>query len=64
MVVICGAMAGIVHLAIWLTATTSASVWAFAVLYGWFGGGYIAMITAVIVQVVGLDQIEGATGWA
>lgn len=64
MVLICGAMAGIVHLAVWLTATTDASVWAFAVLYGWFGGGYIAMITAVIAQVVGVDQIEPATGWS
>ncbi|KAI7856833.1 major facilitator superfamily domain-containing protein [Circinella umbellata] len=64
MAVICGTMACIAHLAVWLTATSEGSMWAFAILYGIFGGGYISMITAVIVEVVGLERVESGTGWA
>ncbi|KAI9492078.1 major facilitator superfamily domain-containing protein [Zychaea mexicana] len=64
MAVICGLMACIAHLAVWVTATSAGSMWAFVVLYGLFGGGYIAMITAVITEVVGVDRIESGTGWA
>ncbi|KAI9254469.1 major facilitator superfamily domain-containing protein [Phascolomyces articulosus] len=63
MAVICGCMACIAHLAVWLTASSESSMWAFAVLYGLFGGGYIAMITAVIGQVAGEDRIDSGTGW-
>ncbi|KAI9266541.1 major facilitator superfamily domain-containing protein [Phascolomyces articulosus] len=64
MAVICGLMACVAHLAVWLTATSAGSMWAFVVLYGIFGGGYISMITAVIVEVVGLERVESGTGWA
>ncbi|KAI9491921.1 major facilitator superfamily domain-containing protein [Zychaea mexicana] len=64
MAVICGIMACIAHLCVWMTATSEGSMWAFAVLYGLFGGGYIAMITAVIAEVVGVDRIDSGTGWA
>ncbi|KAI9278286.1 major facilitator superfamily domain-containing protein [Phascolomyces articulosus] len=64
MAVFCGLMACIAHLAVWLTATNAGSMWAFAVLYGIFGGGYIAMITSVIAQVVGVDRVDHGTGWA
>ncbi|KAI9266539.1 major facilitator superfamily domain-containing protein [Phascolomyces articulosus] len=64
MAVICATMACIAHLAVWLTASSEGSMWAFAILYGIFGGGYISMITAVIVEVVGLDRVESGTGWA
>lgn len=63
MAVICGLMACVAHLAVWLTATTDASMWAFAILYGMFGGGYITMITAITAQLVGLDHVEAGTGW-
>ncbi|KAI9492076.1 major facilitator superfamily domain-containing protein [Zychaea mexicana] len=63
MAVICCSVSCIAHLAVWLTATSEGSMWAFAVLYGFFGGGYISMITAVIVEVVGLDRVESGTGW-
>ena len=64
MAVICGLMACIAHLAVWLTASSEGSMWAFAVLYGLFGGGYIAMITALIAEVAGVDRIDSGTGWA
>ncbi|KAI8143038.1 major facilitator superfamily domain-containing protein [Fennellomyces sp. T-0311] len=64
MAIICGLMACIAHLAVWMTATSEGSMWAFAVLYGLFGGGYIAMITAVIAEVVGVDRVDSGTGWA
>ncbi|KAI7856836.1 major facilitator superfamily domain-containing protein [Circinella umbellata] len=64
MAVICGLMACVAHLAVWTTATSAGSMWAFVILYGIFGGGYIAMITAVITEVVGIDHLESGTGWA
>ncbi|KAI8138982.1 major facilitator superfamily domain-containing protein [Fennellomyces sp. T-0311] len=64
MAVVCGLMACIAHLAVWVTASSAASMWAFAVLYGLFGGGYISMITAVITEIVGVDRVDSGTGWA
>ena len=64
MAVFCSIMACIVHLAVWLTATSAGSMWAFACLYGIFGGGYIAMITSLTAQIVGVDRVDTGTGWA
>ncbi|KAI9301975.1 major facilitator superfamily domain-containing protein [Cunninghamella echinulata] len=63
MCVVTSFMAAIMCLAVWSTATTAGAVWAFAAVYGYFASGYIAMITAVISQVVGADQVENATGY-
>ncbi|KAI8342301.1 major facilitator superfamily domain-containing protein [Chlamydoabsidia padenii] len=63
MTMVCSMMTGIVCLAVWTTASTAGSLWAFVVLFGFFGGGYVAMITAVIAECVGVDMIESATGW-
>lgn len=59
---ICILMTGVMCLAVWLTATTAASVWAFAALFGLFGGGYMTMLPAVLAQVVGLEEIEPSNG--
>ncbi|KAI8147150.1 major facilitator superfamily domain-containing protein [Fennellomyces sp. T-0311] len=64
MAVFCALMACVAHLAVWMTATTEGSMWAFAILYGIFGGGYIAMITAVVAQVVGVENVDSGLGWA
>ncbi|KAI9318586.1 major facilitator superfamily domain-containing protein [Dichotomocladium elegans] len=55
-------MTGLLCLALWYNATTEASVWAFAALFGLFGGGYMAMIPALLAQVVGLEEIESSNG--
>ena len=34
MAVICGLMACVAHLAVWATATSAGSMWAFVILYG------------------------------
>lgn len=33
-------------------------------LYHTLGGGYIAMITALTAQVVGIERVDSGTGWA
>lgn len=63
MCVVTSFMAALMCLAVWSTATAAPSVWAFAAIYGFFASGYIAMITAVISQVVGAEQVENATGY-
>lgn len=63
MTMICSVMTGIVCLAVWTTAHTAGQLWAFVVLFGFFGGGYVSMITAVIAECVGVELIESATGW-
>ncbi|CAO3595497.1 unnamed protein product [Absidia cylindrospora] len=63
MTFLCGIMTGVVCLGVWYTAETAASLWAFCVLFGIFGGGYVAMITSVIAECVGVEMIESATGW-
>ncbi|KAI9488801.1 major facilitator superfamily domain-containing protein [Zychaea mexicana] len=55
-------MAGLLCLVLWLPAKNEATVWAFAALFGVFGGGYMAMIPSLLVQVVGADQLEAANG--
>lgn len=57
-------IAAIAHFAIWLTATTEASMWAFAVLQGIAQGGYMAIIYALINDYVTLDYADAAIGWA
>ncbi|KAF7730055.1 hypothetical protein EC973_003000 [Apophysomyces ossiformis] len=59
---ICITMTGILCLAIWLPATTAAQVWVFAALFGYFGGGYMTSVPAVLAQIVGLEDIETANG--
>ncbi|ORX46267.1 MFS general substrate transporter [Hesseltinella vesiculosa] len=56
-------MVGVVIMAVWYTATTAASVWAFAALFGVMGGGFLAILPAVLVQCVGLASLETANGW-
>ncbi|KAI8967438.1 major facilitator superfamily domain-containing protein [Mycotypha africana] len=55
-------MTGVLSLALWLPSTTAGGIWAFAALFGYFGGGYMAMVPALLGQVVGMDEIEAANG--
>ncbi|KAL1929048.1 hypothetical protein VTP01DRAFT_2107 [Rhizomucor pusillus] len=59
---ICTFMAGVMSVAVWVNAHNEATIWAFAVLYGFFGGGYIALFPTVQPQVVGLENISPAVG--
>lgn len=59
---ICTFLAGVMCLAIWINTYNEATIWVFAVLYGFFGGGYIALFPTVQPQVVGLENISPAVG--
>lgn len=55
-------MTGVMCLAVWLPSTNPAGIWAFAALFGYFGGGYMATVPGVLGQVVGMEEIEAANG--
>ncbi|KAG1450916.1 hypothetical protein G6F46_002108 [Rhizopus delemar] len=55
-------MCGVSCLVIWTNVHNEATLWAFAVIYGFCGGGYISMFPAVQPQVVGLEHIGPAIG--
>ncbi|KAI8368040.1 major facilitator superfamily domain-containing protein [Blakeslea trispora] len=55
-------LTGVMCLAVWLPATNPAGIWAFAAMFGYFGGGYLVMVPALLGQVVGMDDIEPANG--
>ncbi|KAI8333816.1 major facilitator superfamily domain-containing protein [Chlamydoabsidia padenii] len=59
---ICIAMTGVMCLVLWLPATNAAAIWAFAATFGLFGGGYMVMVPAVLVQCVGIDEVEASNG--
>ncbi|KAI8145277.1 major facilitator superfamily domain-containing protein [Fennellomyces sp. T-0311] len=59
---LCTFLAGVMCLAVWVNAANEATIWVFAVLYGFFGGGYIALFPTVQPQVVGLENIAPAVG--
>jgi MFS family permease len=55
-------MTGVMCLAVWLVVTTPAGIWTFAAMFGYFGGGYMVMVPALLGQVVGMADIEAANG--
>ncbi|KAI8876454.1 MFS general substrate transporter [Backusella circina FSU 941] len=59
---ICTFMCGVCCLTIWTNVHNEATLWVFAILYGFFGGGYVALFPAVQPQVVGLENISPAIG--
>ncbi|KAG2212545.1 hypothetical protein INT46_010026 [Mucor plumbeus] len=59
---LCTFLAGIMSLAIWTNARTEPTIWVFAVLYGFFGGGYLTLFPASLPQVAGYDNINAANG--
>ncbi|KAI8074432.1 major facilitator superfamily domain-containing protein [Gongronella butleri] len=61
--VVCLGLTGIFMLTLWLTATSEAQVWAFTIMYGIFGAGSVTTITGIIVEAVGMELVEPATGW-
>lgn len=59
---VCTFLSGIFTLAIWTTAKTSAAIWVYVVLYGYFGGGYLTLNGASLPEVAGYDNITAANG--
>ncbi|KAL4206843.1 MFS general substrate transporter [Rhizopus microsporus] len=55
-------MTGVMCLAVWLPAKNAAMIWAFAAMFGYFGGGHLTMVPALLGQIVGMDDIEAANG--
>lgn len=63
MAVFSGLLCVIIQLSVWFTATTAASFWAFAILYGMVIGSFGTLIIAVIVDCVGVERSEIGVGW-
>ncbi|KAI8378769.1 major facilitator superfamily domain-containing protein [Choanephora cucurbitarum] len=59
---LCTFFCGVCCLAIWINVHNEATLWVFAVLYGFFGGGYVALFPTVQPQIVGLEHIGPAIG--
>lgn len=59
---LCTFMCGVCCLVIWTNVHNEGTLWAFAALYGFFGGGYIALFPTVQPQIVGLEHIGPAIG--
>ncbi|CAO3694646.1 unnamed protein product [Rhizopus microsporus] len=59
---LCTFLCGASCLLIWTNVHNEGTLWAFAVIYGFFGGGYVALFPAVQPQVVGLENIGPAIG--
>ncbi|CAO3618514.1 unnamed protein product [Mucor fragilis] len=59
---VCTFLSGIFTLAIWTTAKTSAAIWVYVVLYGYFGAGYLTMYGSSLPEVAGYDNITAANG--
>ncbi|KAL0094038.1 major facilitator superfamily domain-containing protein [Phycomyces blakesleeanus] len=59
---LCTILTGVMCLGLWLNANSAATVWAFAAMFGLFGGGYLTTVPAVLAQVVGMEDIEAANG--
>ncbi|KAI9485361.1 MAG: major facilitator superfamily domain-containing protein [Benjaminiella poitrasii] len=59
---ICTFLSGIFTLAIWTTAKSAAAIWVYAVLYGFFGGGYLTLNGAALPEVAGYEYINAANG--
>lgn len=59
---ICTFMCGLTCLLIWTNVHNEATLWVFAILYGFFGGGYVALFPTVQPQIVGLEHISPAVG--
>lgn len=59
---ICTFLTGVMCLAIWTNARTEPTIWVFAVLYGFFGGGHLTLFPASLPQVAGYNNIAAANG--
>ncbi|CAO3668307.1 unnamed protein product [Rhizopus stolonifer] len=59
---ICTFLCGVSCLVIWTNVHNEGTLWAFAVIYGFFGGGYVSLFPTVQPQVVGLEHIGPALG--
>ncbi|CEG69920.1 hypothetical protein RMATCC62417_05910 [Rhizopus microsporus] len=59
---LCTFLSGIFSLCIWTNAHSEATIWVFAVLYGFFGAGYLTLFPASLPQVAGYENITPANG--
>ncbi|KAH7142933.1 putative monocarboxylate permease [Dactylonectria estremocensis] len=55
-------LSGIWILALWLPDTSDAAIIAFAVLFGFFSGAYVALITPLIMQISPIAEIGFRSG--
>ncbi|ORX90486.1 MFS general substrate transporter [Basidiobolus meristosporus CBS 931.73] len=58
----CVLLDSLIILVFWPFATTFSSVFAFAILYGFFGGGYISMLPVVSAELFGIEKIATTIG--
>lgn len=49
-------------LALWIPATTPATIFAFAILFGFFSGAYVSLVSPLVMQVSPLAEVGLRTG--
>ncbi|KAL1924919.1 uncharacterized protein VTP21DRAFT_4573 [Calcarisporiella thermophila] len=59
---LCSFLAGIIGLVVWPLATSFSSLLAFVILYGIFGGGFVALYPVVVAELVRHEDIQSAVG--
>ncbi|KAI0758888.1 major facilitator superfamily domain-containing protein [Fomes fomentarius] len=55
-------LSGLTQLLVWTFVSTYAGIMVFAVLYGFFCGCFLSLISAVVAKVYGADRIAGLSG--
>ncbi|CDO77486.1 hypothetical protein BN946_scf184902.g20, partial [Trametes cinnabarina] len=55
-------LSGLTQLVVWMFVSSYAGIMAFAILYGFFCGCLISLVSAVVVRIYGADRLAGLSG--
>ncbi|KAJ8469136.1 hypothetical protein ONZ51_g9199 [Trametes cubensis] len=55
-------LSGLTQLVVWMFVSTYGGIMAFAILYGFFCGCFISLVSAVVVRIYGADKVAGLSG--
>ncbi|KAI8996259.1 MFS general substrate transporter [Trametes punicea] len=56
------ALSGLTQLVVWTFVSTYGGIMAFAILYGFFCGCFISLVSAVVARIYGADRLAGLSG--
>ncbi|PIL25814.1 MFS general substrate transporter [Ganoderma sinense ZZ0214-1] len=56
------ALSGLTQLVVWMFVTTYAGIMVFAILYGFFCGCFLSLMSAVAAKVYGVERLAGLSG--